>query len=390
MDDDELLRVLTRLAKQDPTGDPRWRKLAEEPLPEGGGSAPVDPAASPRAPQEAREPSAPPPAAPPAVPPPAAPFDDETRARLADLLVAQLRDGRASAPPSSPARMMVDRKSGIRVRSPHEWDVDGDDPGDASDLPIGYDVDSLSGTSAPLDTDAPVCRSIGDESEPPGAVDPPRDTRPSASPDWLADRTSDRAQAAVVGGDDGPPCPELVQQRRSQPRARSRARTAAAMAGWAAAAALVSLLALRPAPFAPGAAPLPRYTIASSLGDGREQRAAPPTPDAAPLRVGRGARLTIALAPDARAPAPIDVKAFLVQGGVARPWPVTIHLDGSGGARVSGTREALFQDVAAGAWEAVFVIAEPGSPSIHAEALVDEGAVHPAGGRIVRQRLFLD
>ncbi len=79
-----------------------------------------------------------------------------------------------------------------------------------------------------------------------------------------------------------------------------------------------------------------------------------------------------------------------MQGANARPWPVEIALDGGGGARVSGTREALFRDVAAGPWEVVFVIDQPGSPSIDAEALPAEGAVQLAGGRLLRQRLFLD
>ncbi|KYF85130.1 hypothetical protein BE11_02730 [Sorangium cellulosum] len=91
--------------------------------------------------------------------------------------------------------------------------------------------------------------------------------------------------------------------------------------------------------------------------------------------------------------APVDVKAFLVQGGSARPWAVAIDLDERGGASISGTREALFKDVAAGAWEVVFVIGQPGSLPDDAEdggALPDERAVHLAGGRLLRQRLFLD
>ncbi|KYG07096.1 hypothetical protein BE21_31090 [Sorangium cellulosum] len=155
-------------------------------------------------------------------------------------------------------------------------------------------------------------------------------------------------------------------------------------------AALVSLLALRPAPFAPGAAPLPDYTIATTLGDGAQQGDRDPS---APRRVGRGARITIALSPGGRVPSPVAVRAFLVQGGKARPWPVDIELDGSGGARVSGTREALFRDAAAGPCEVVFVIGQPGSPAVDVddvEAPPDQAAVQLAGGRLLRQRLFLD
>ncbi|KYF61575.1 hypothetical protein, partial [Sorangium cellulosum] len=148
-----------------------------------------------------------------------------------------------------------------------------------------------------------------------------------------------------------------------------------------------------------GAAPLPQYAVAATLGDAplqgdRELGGPRDAADAADVvRVGRGARLTIALAPGGRVHAPVDVKAFLVRGGSARPWPVAIDLDERGGASISGTREALFKDVAAGAWEAVFVIGQPGSLPDDAEdegALPDERAVHLAGGRLLRQRLFLD
>ncbi|AUX29351.1 MULTISPECIES: hypothetical protein [Sorangium] len=391
MDDDELLRTLTRIAQQDPPGDPRRRKLGEEARPDDARSAqrddadaaktaePADPAASTTgAGREGRGARV--------------PLDDETRARLADELIAQLRDtrGDAPAPPSLP-RPMVDRKSGIRFRSPHEWDGDADEPGDAADAPpLGADADSLSGTSAPSTTDAPVCRAIGGDSVPPGASEPPRDARPSAAPAQPAQRAPDGADAGALAPRPGPLLvPELVVERRSAPRAKigARVRTAVGVAGWVVSAALVSLLALRPAPFAPGAAPLPDYTIATTLGAGPQQGDRDP---GAPRRVGRGARITIALSPDARVPSPVAVKAFLVQGGKARSWPVDIELDGSGGARVSGTREALFRDVAAGPCEVVFVIGQPGSPPVDAEAPPDQAAVQLAGGRLLRQRLFLD
>ncbi|WP_437815539.1 hypothetical protein [Sorangium sp. So ce1078] len=390
MDDDELLRALTRIAQQGPPGDPSRRKLAEEARPEDARSAQLDTAdagdasgasapcsSAGREEREAR-----------------VPLDDETRARLADQLIAQLRDGPGEAPaPPSLARPMVDRKSGIRFRSPHEWDCDPEEAGDVADAPpLGAEADSLSGTSSPSTTDAPVCTAIGGESVPPGASEPPRDARPSAAPGQPPQRAPDGADAGVLAPRPGPPLgPELVVERRSAPRSRSRARarvrTVIGVAGWVVSAALVSLLALRPAPFAPGAAPLPDYTIATNLGDGPQQGDREP---GAPRHVGRGARLTIALSPGARVQAPVAVRAFLVQGGNARPWPVDIELDGAGGARVSGTREALFRDVAAGPFEVVFVIGQPGSLPLDAEALPDQGAVQLAGGRLLRQRLFLD
>ncbi|WP_437510231.1 hypothetical protein [Sorangium sp. So ce1099] len=383
MDDDELLRALKRIAQQEPGSDPRWRKLAEEALPEDAQGAPGGAAERPGEDRQGRQVRT--------------PLDDETRARLADQLIAQLREPRGDAPaPPSPPRPMVDRKSGIRFRGPHEWDCEAEEPGDAAETPqLGADADSLSGTSAPSTpstTDAPVCRAIGGESAPPGASDgasePPCGALPSAAPGPAAALTLDGADLAVRLPRERPPCPELIVERRTARR--DRTRTLMSAAGWVAAGALVSLLALRPAPFAPGAAPLPEYTIATTLGDGPQQGDREPGAPANVAHVGRGARLTIALAPGALVPAPVDVKAFLVQGGQARPWPVAIDLDGSGGARVSGTREALFKDIAAGAWEVVFVIGEPGSLSSHAEALPDERAVHLAGGRLLRQRLFLD
>ncbi|WP_437289082.1 hypothetical protein [Sorangium sp. So ce406] len=393
MDDDELLRALTRIAQQDPGKDPRRRKLADDALP--GGEQGAEGGAAARAGEEGAEREA------------RVPLDDETRARLADQLVAQLREprGDAPAPLSSP---IVDRKSGIRIRGPHEWDSEAEEPDDAVEPPqLGADADSLSGTSSPLNSDAPVCRSIGGESEPPGASDPPGALEPprgacsSAAPGPAAACALDGAdavvlapRAVVLAPRERPLCPELRVERRTARRSRSR--SVAGAVGWAAAAALVSLLALRPAPFAPGAAPLPQYAIATTLGDvplqgDREPGASADVAHVA--HVGRGARLTIALAPGGRVHAPVDVKAFLVQGGSARPWPVAIDLDERGGAIVSGTREALFKDVAAGAWEVVFVIGQPGSLPEDADdegALPDERAVHLAGGRLLRQRLFLD
>ncbi|WP_437735215.1 hypothetical protein [Sorangium sp. So ce1335] len=389
MDDDELLRALTRIAQQDRGGDPRTRKLGEEMLPEGEQGA--EGGARPRAARqgeglEGRE----------ARPP----LDDETRARLADQLIAQLREPRGDAP-APLSRPIVDRESGIRFRGPHAWDGEVEEPDAIVEPPqLGADADSLSGTSAPLNTDAPVCRSIGGASEPPGASEP----APGASepPRDVVCQGAAAAPGAGCAPDDAgvlvprarPAGPELRVERRTSRR--SQARAIAGMAGWAAAAALVSLLALRPAPFAPGAAPLPGYTVATTLGDGphhgdREPGASRHVAHVAHVaHVGRGARLTIALAPGGRVHAPVDVKAFLVQGGNARPWPVAIDLDERGGARISGTREELFKDVAAGAWEVVFVIGQPGSLPDDAGALADEHGIHQAGGRLVRQRLFLD
>ncbi|WP_437279979.1 hypothetical protein WME90_05305 [Sorangium sp. So ce375] len=380
MDDDELLRALTRIAQRDPTADPRWRRLAEGSHPEDARGAPGDtadtaaPSITEREEREART-----------------PLDDETRARLADQLLAQLREPRGDAP-APPPRPAVDRKSGIRFRCPQEWDCDAEEACDVTDAPtLGADADSLSGTSSPSTSDAPVCRAINGESVPPeiSASEPPRGTHPSAAPDQ---RSTQGAQDGANGA--RPPrgglvYPELVVERRGERRTTpaARARAVVGVAGWVVAVALVSLLALRPAPFAPGAAPLPEYTIATTLGDGPQQGDREP---GAPRHVGRGARLTIALSPDARVPAPVAVRAYLVQGGSARPWSVDVALDGAGGAHISGTREALFRDVAGGPCEVVLEIGHPDALPGPAEALPDEGAVHLAGGRLLRQRLFLD
>ncbi|WP_437945353.1 hypothetical protein WME98_31025 [Sorangium sp. So ce296] len=396
MDDDELLRTLKRIAQQDPPGDPRRQKLGEAARPDDVQSAQRD-AADASGPADAAKTAG-------AEAPTSGagreerrarvPLDDETRARLADELIAQLRDTRGDAPaPPSLSRPVVDRKSGIRFRSPHEWDGDADEPSDAADAPpLGADADSLSGTSSPSTTDAPVCRAIGGESVPPGPSEPPRAARPSPAPAPPAQRAPDGADAGALAPRPGPLVPELVVERRSAPRAKlgARVRTAVGVAGWVVSAALVSLLALRPAPFAPGAAPLPDYTIATTLVGGALQGDRDPS---TPRRIGRGARITIALSPGARVPSPVAVRAFLVQGGKARPWPVDIELDGSGGARVSGTRETLFGDAAAGPCEVVFVIGQPGSPAVDVddvEAPPDQAAVQLAGGRLLRQRLFLD
>ncbi|WP_437715871.1 hypothetical protein WMF45_05295 [Sorangium sp. So ce448] len=378
MDDDELLRALTRIAQRDPTTDPRWRRLAEETRPEDAQNAPGDAAARSSPEREERE-----------VRPP---LDDETRARLSDQLLAQLREPRGGAPAPSPlARPAVDRKSGIRFRCPEEWDCDAEEASDVADAaPLGADADSLSGTSAPSTTDAPVCRAIDGESVPPGTSEPPRDARSSAAPGQPAQRAQDGADALARPPRKGLPHPELVVERRSARRTTpaARARAAVGVVGWVVSAALVSLLALRPAPFAPGAAPLPDYTLATTtLGDGAQQGDRGP---GAPRHVGRGERLTIALSPGTRVPAPVAVRAFLVQGGSARPWSVELALDGVGGASISGTREALFRDVAVGLCEVVLVVGHPDAMPGPDDPLPDEDAIHLAGGRLLRQRLFLD
>ncbi|WP_441288753.1 hypothetical protein ACSRUE_43715 [Sorangium sp. KYC3313] len=376
MDDDELLRALTRIAQRDPTTDPRWRRLAEETRPEGAQDAPGDAAntaARASAGREERE-----------VRPP---LDDETRARLADQLLAQLREPRGGAPaPPSLARPAVDRKSGIRFRCPEEWDCDAEEASDVADAaPLGADADSLSGTSAPSTTDAPVCRTIDGESVPPGTSEPPRDARSSAAPGQPAQG----AEALARPPRKGLLHPELLVERRSARRTTpaARARAAVGVVGWVVSAALVSLLALRPAPFAPGAAPLPDYTIATTLGDGPQQGDRGP---GSPRHVGRGERLTIALSPGTRVPAPVAVRAFLVQGGSARPWSVELALDGAGGGRISGTREELFRGVAVGPCEVVLVVGHPDALPGPDDPLPDEDAIHLAGGRLLRQRLFLD
>ncbi|WP_437744418.1 hypothetical protein WMF39_05070 [Sorangium sp. So ce1504] len=381
MDDDELLRALTRIAQRDPTTDPRWRRLAEETRPEDAQDAPGDAAntaARSIAEREERE-----------VRPP---LDDETRARLADQLLAQLREPRGGAPAPSPqARPAVDRKSGIRFRCPEEWDCDAEEASDVADAaPLGADADSLSGTSAPSTTDAPVCRAIDGESVPPGTSEPPRDARSSAAPGQPAQRAQDGADALARPPRKGLPHPELVVERRSARRTTpaARARAAVGVVGWVVSAALVSLLALRPAPFAPGAAPLPDYTLATTiLGDGPQQGDRGP---GTPRHVGRGKRLTIALSPGTRVPAPVAVRAFLVQGGSARPWSVELALDGVGGASISGTREELFRDVVVGPCEVVLVVGHPDALPGPDDPLPDEDAIHLAGGRLLRQRLFLD
>jgi hypothetical protein len=374
MDDDELLRALTRIAQQDPATDPRWRRRSEEKLSEAERAALETLVACSRSAHDAREAFA--------------PLDDEARARLTESILSQLADVNGdAAPPASLTRPIRDRESGIRVRDPRRWPADDVASRKAEASPVQVEVDSLSGTSV-----APVHMEI---------VASGRSEEVTELPDAGALASSAAPQAGELAAAF---LPSAAGTARLGPRARAsraalasrpadlhaRARAAVAVAGWLAAAALVSLLALRPAPFAPGAAPLPDYVVTVSSDDSRSL-SANKTDE---VHLAPGARVTLVLKPSTHVRAPVAIKGFLVRRGEVRPWTAGIELDDSGGGRVSGTREALFEGIAAGTWDIVFAIGSPESlperADVAAEALRNSEIAARGPCRFIFQQVTLD
>ncbi|WP_437927975.1 hypothetical protein WMF37_01635 [Sorangium sp. So ce291] len=142
----------------------------------------------------------------------------------------------------------------------------------------------------------------------------------------------------------------------------------------AAAAALLLLFRLAPprsqdqgsGPVAPPGAqsfpPVPAYAVAVSGGDQTMRGAPGAAPeDGQATSVGPGSTLEITLRPATRVEGPLEVRAFLVRDGEARPWDVKIELSSQGAARIAGDRETLFQGVPAGRYGIALAIGRPGS-----------------------------
>ncbi|XXY45103.1 hypothetical protein WME91_34385 [Sorangium sp. So ce269] len=148
----------------------------------------------------------------------------------------------------------------------------------------------------------------------------------------------------------------------------------AATSALAAAAALLLLFRLAPprsqdqdsGPAAPPGAqsfpPMPAYAVAVSGGDQTMRSAPGAAPeDGQATSVGPGSRLEVALRPATRVEGPLEVRAFLIRDGEARPWDVKVELSSQGAARIAGDREALFQGVPAGRFQIALAIGRPGS-----------------------------
>jgi hypothetical protein len=157
-------------------------------------------------------------------------------------------------------------------------------------------------------------------------------------------------------------------------------------AAWAAGALLLSFLALRPAPFAPGEAPLPAYSIsiAAPAGD---------PPFAAEHRLAPGERLELVLRPASRVSVPLTVSAYLLREGEAQRWDIAAQIDDDGAVRVAGAREELFRDRPDGAWDAVFAVGRAGARAATPEeitaALREVPPGDAVGYRLIRQRVVL-
>lgn len=254
------------------------------------------------------------------------------------------------------------------------------------------------------DEDAHLADAAGDVAPPASLRRPrqqPRAPAPTAeadlSPAAPASRTAASVAPLVRGASDRPhasgyptgaPPPPTAGDGRQAAR-RTRAREIVTAAGWALAALLAVLLALRPAPFAPPEPSLPPYH-AALRGGAIGASAGPGGPAEVILRPGD--ILDITLRPATRVGFYVRARAYLVRGDEVRPWAAPVRLDGDGGAHVAGVREALFAGVPAGAWEIVVAIgraeALPASPEALAAAL-RAGDAAGRGYRLARGRVIL-
>jgi hypothetical protein len=142
----------------------------------------------------------------------------------------------------------------------------------------------------------------------------------------------------------------------------------------AAAAALVLVL---HRPVEPPASPLPAYALAVTGGDRATRSSEASAQDAIDLHAG--SHLEIVLRPSTAVDGSIAVKAFLVQGDLARPWPVPMDRSSDGAVRVSGTAGALM-GVPAGSWDLVFVVGRDGmvvDPAEVTRAVKGAAGAHP-------------
>ncbi|WP_437730065.1 hypothetical protein [Sorangium sp. So ce1335] len=148
-------------------------------------------------------------------------------------------------------------------------------------------------------------------------------------------------------------------------------------------------------PGAPSLPPVPVYAIAISGGEQalrstNRNPGAEPAPGGEATSVGPESRLEITLRPATRVEGPLEVRAFLIRDGGARPWDVKVELSSQGAARIAGDRKTLFRGVPAGHLEIALAIGRPGSlPAGPEDVLRAPRLGPPPGYRLLRREIRL-
>jgi hypothetical protein len=139
----------------------------------------------------------------------------------------------------------------------------------------------------------------------------------------------------------------------------------------------------------PSASPLPPYELIVGGGD-RALRGGDADPVAVP-RLARDSRFELLLRPASATSEPIEVRAFLVRDGIARPWQVTAEVSADGAARIQGRVDALFP-AGPGEWGVLLVVGRRGHVELDAASAARlYGGAAPEGAlQLARARVQLD
>lgn len=149
----------------------------------------------------------------------------------------------------------------------------------------------------------------------------------------------------------GAPPPQIGSSPAPAPKARARGL-------WLAMAAAIAGIGIYVATLSPHGQDLPAYAMVVTGGE--KSSRAPGEPPKTP-ELGPESRLEITLRPTVPAKGPIEVRAFLLRNGEARPWAPAVKVAEGGAAQVAGAKEVLFAGIEAGAWEMVLAIGRPES-----------------------------
>jgi hypothetical protein len=143
-----------------------------------------------------------------------------------------------------------------------------------------------------------------------------------------------------------------------------------------------------PEPVAMTTAGAPDYVLSVTGGD-RAQRSNAPR-GAGLVELQGDSKLELVVRPSAPVSGPVTVRAFLVQGGVARAWAPRMDHSSDGVVRVTGTAAELLGG-APGTWDVAFAVGPadsvPADPAVIAAALGADAASRPYQLLVTRVRV---
>lgn len=135
-----------------------------------------------------------------------------------------------------------------------------------------------------------------------------------------------------------------------------------------------------------GNRPVPAYSLDMTGGD-KISRRAEDAKGGVPV-LGPGSQLSLTLRPDKNVEGAIEVRAFLLQNGRARAWPVQAEVAANGAVLVKGTRDTLFAGVPTGEWEMVLAVGRS-SALPRVETIMSPSACADGRCVILRNRVVL-